>query len=286
MRPALPAPENRPDECEQPPREPAAGKLPRELPTGRQPLAPEMPALPQLQSAPAAVQPGPVPAMRRAEEDAAVSEEVDAIPTSDARQDVQVEEVPQRAGPQGGDLPEMPDPLSAWTAAEPEEDLLQEDSTADGHRLPSRRHWMAVAAGMSLLLLIGGYYFGGGALKAMGFKLRRAAGDAPGPAVSGTITPPPSEDGVPERVPRPESASADREARDPASSDSSADRTVQIRITGKDGRTNVYEVKPGDTLWGISERYTGSGFNYPDVARENRIRNPDLIFPEQRIEVK
>jgi nucleoid-associated protein YgaU len=65
-----------------------------------------------------------------------------------------------------------------------------------------------------------------------------------------------------------------------------AERTVQIRITDEDGRTRIYEVKRGDTLWGISERYTGSGFNYPDVARENQIPNPDLIYPRQKIKVE
>ena len=45
------------------------------------------------------------------------------------------------------------------------------------------------------------------------------------------------------------------------------------------------EVKDGDSLWRISERITGSGFNYPNIAKRNNIRNPDLIFPEQRIVV-
>jgi len=47
----------------------------------------------------------------------------------------------------------------------------------------------------------------------------------------------------------------------------------------------VYNVKKGDTLYKITERYTGDGWNYPKVARENEIPNPDLIFPEQKIKV-
>ena len=39
-------------------------------------------------------------------------------------------------------------------------------------------------------------------------------------------------------------------------------------------------------MWGISEKYTGTGFNFPKLAEDNQIENPDLIFPRQRIEVK
>ncbi len=46
---------------------------------------------------------------------------------------------------------------------------------------------------------------------------------------------------------------------------------------------DVYVVVKGDTLWSISERFTGNPFNYPRIAGENKIANPDLIFPGQRI---
>jgi chemotaxis signal transduction protein/nucleoid-associated protein YgaU len=48
---------------------------------------------------------------------------------------------------------------------------------------------------------------------------------------------------------------------------------------------DVYVVKKGDTLWSISERFTGNPFNYPRIAGENRIADPDLIFPGQRIKL-
>lgn len=44
-----------------------------------------------------------------------------------------------------------------------------------------------------------------------------------------------------------------------------------------------YVVAQGDTLWSISLRFTGSPFNYPRIAGQNRIADPDLIFPGQRI---
>ena len=42
-----------------------------------------------------------------------------------------------------------------------------------------------------------------------------------------------------------------------------------------------YIVVPGDTLWGISERYTDSPWRWPDLWNMNReqIRNPHLIYP-------
>lgn len=49
--------------------------------------------------------------------------------------------------------------------------------------------------------------------------------------------------------------------------------------------TDVYIVKKGDTLWSISERFTGNPLNYPKVARENMIANPDLIFPNQKVRI-
>lgn len=43
----------------------------------------------------------------------------------------------------------------------------------------------------------------------------------------------------------------------------------------------TYTVVPGDTLWGISERYYGTGIRYPEIAAANGIENPNLIFPGQ-----
>ena len=46
---------------------------------------------------------------------------------------------------------------------------------------------------------------------------------------------------------------------------------------------DVYVVVKDDTLWSISERFTGNPFNYPRIAGGNQIANPDLIYPGQRI---
>lgn len=42
-----------------------------------------------------------------------------------------------------------------------------------------------------------------------------------------------------------------------------------------------YVVKRGDTLWAIASRYLGSGTKYPQIAQENGIKNPNLIYPGQ-----
>lgn len=47
----------------------------------------------------------------------------------------------------------------------------------------------------------------------------------------------------------------------------------------------THRVSQGDTLWEISERYTGSAWNFPKLARDNAIRNPNIIFPDQQIVV-
>ena len=49
--------------------------------------------------------------------------------------------------------------------------------------------------------------------------------------------------------------------------------------TNKGNKT--YVVKKGDTLWGISKRFYGSGSKYPKIFNANKgiIKNPNLIKP-------
>lgn len=35
----------------------------------------------------------------------------------------------------------------------------------------------------------------------------------------------------------------------------------------------------GDTLWAISKRYLGNPTRYPEIAKLNKIKNPNLIYP-------
>lgn len=44
-----------------------------------------------------------------------------------------------------------------------------------------------------------------------------------------------------------------------------------------------YTVKIGDTLWDIANKF---GTTWEHLAKMNRIKNPDLIYPTQRIRIK
>jgi hypothetical protein len=52
-------------------------------------------------------------------------------------------------------------------------------------------------------------------------------------------------------------------------------------LTIKPDAPDRYVVVPGDTLWGISQRYTDSPWRWPDLWNMNKeqIRNPHLIYP-------
>ena len=52
-------------------------------------------------------------------------------------------------------------------------------------------------------------------------------------------------------------------------------------LTLKPDAPDRYVVVPGDTLWGISQRYTDSPWRWPELWGLNRdqIRNPHLIYP-------
>lgn len=46
-----------------------------------------------------------------------------------------------------------------------------------------------------------------------------------------------------------------------------------------------YVVVRGDTLWAIASRYLGNGSKYTQIAQENNIRNPNLIYPGQVLRI-
>ena len=52
-------------------------------------------------------------------------------------------------------------------------------------------------------------------------------------------------------------------------------------LTLKPDAPDRYIVVPGDTLWGISERYTDSPWRWPELwgLNKDQIRNPHLIYP-------
>lgn len=44
-----------------------------------------------------------------------------------------------------------------------------------------------------------------------------------------------------------------------------------------------HKVVKGDTLWAICKKYLGNGNKYPEIAKLNGIKNPNLIYPGQVI---
>src|SRR6266850_7494193 len=52
-------------------------------------------------------------------------------------------------------------------------------------------------------------------------------------------------------------------------------------LTIKPDAPDRYVVVPGDTLWGISQRYTDSPWRWPEIwgLNKDQIRNPHLIYP-------
>src|SRR5256714_15627503 len=60
-----------------------------------------------------------------------------------------------------------------------------------------------------------------------------------------------------------------------------AGQAPQPPLTIKPDAPERYVVVPGDTLWGISERYTDSPWRWPELWNMNKeqIQNPHLIYP-------
>ncbi len=51
--------------------------------------------------------------------------------------------------------------------------------------------------------------------------------------------------------------------------------------------TQFYEIKKGDTLWAIAKEFYGNGSKHTLIFEANRevIKDPDLIFPGQKIRI-
>ncbi|MGB4966266.1 MAG: LysM peptidoglycan-binding domain-containing protein [Microgenomates group bacterium] len=50
-------------------------------------------------------------------------------------------------------------------------------------------------------------------------------------------------------------------------------RTTQVTLNEAN-----YTIKDGDTLWDISVRAYGDGYRWPEIAKTNRLSNPNLIY--------
>jgi len=55
----------------------------------------------------------------------------------------------------------------------------------------------------------------------------------------------------------------------------------------QNSETEYYEIQKGDTLWGIAKQFYGDGSKHTAIFDANKevIRDPDLIFPGQKIRI-
>jgi len=44
-----------------------------------------------------------------------------------------------------------------------------------------------------------------------------------------------------------------------------------------------YQIKEGDSLWTISEKFYNSGYNWIDIAKANNLANPSIIHAGNKI---
>ena len=59
--------------------------------------------------------------------------------------------------------------------------------------------------------------------------------------------------------------------------------SVQKNLRVEDTPGVWYKIRWGDTLWGISYSFYNSPGSYNRIAKENKIKNPDIIFAETEI---
>ncbi|MDH5570741.1 MAG: chemotaxis protein CheW [Gammaproteobacteria bacterium] len=52
-----------------------------------------------------------------------------------------------------------------------------------------------------------------------------------------------------------------------------------------DTKIIVHVVKKGDTLWHIALKYIKNPYRYPELARLSKIKNPDRIYPGDRVKI-
>ncbi|OGY09680.1 MAG: hypothetical protein A2782_03095 [Candidatus Blackburnbacteria bacterium RIFCSPHIGHO2_01_FULL_43_15b] len=67
-----------------------------------------------------------------------------------------------------------------------------------------------------------------------------------------------------------------------------AQNQTQASPTPKEGQVpqnlpSTYKVQKGDNLWKISEQVYGSGYNWTDIARANKLANPGIISEGQEL---
>ncbi|MDH5407440.1 MAG: LysM peptidoglycan-binding domain-containing protein, partial [Gammaproteobacteria bacterium] len=61
--------------------------------------------------------------------------------------------------------------------------------------------------------------------------------------------------------------------------------TVKQENSNKSAKEVVHIVVKGDTLWAIAKHYVNNPYQYPELARLSNIKNPDRIYPGNRVRI-
>ena len=77
---------------------------------------------------------------------------------------------------------------------------------------------------------------------------------------------------------------ASKPSKTPSTNNSTTSKKEPVKTTST---TRTYTIKKGDTLWAIAKKYYGKGSEYTKIynANKNIIKNPDLIYPGQKIKI-
>ena len=74
--------------------------------------------------------------------------------------------------------------------------------------------------------------------------------------------------------------------------ESASKSSVNVEIDARSiGNSNVKSIEiihiivKGDTLWAIAKHYLQNPFLYPELAKLSKIKNPDLIYPGNRVKI-
>ena len=51
------------------------------------------------------------------------------------------------------------------------------------------------------------------------------------------------------------------------------------------GLPSSYKVEKGDTLWSVAEKFYNSGYNWVDIAKENKLKNANVIEVGQELSI-
>jgi len=64
-----------------------------------------------------------------------------------------------------------------------------------------------------------------------------------------------------------------------------AKETVVKKDSSISNKVIIHIVVKGDTLWHIAKRYINNPYRYPELARLSHIKNPDLIYPGNKVKI-